>query len=103
MTLRELCEKSPELKQELNALESQAELGRRWMQQLREKAVRLAGLVQPELEHATAKAIMAKLEHNELEQLCLAYEKGLETKKGPRIQLDGGSIKTGQAQTEFMI
>ena len=103
MTLREISEQSPQLQEEFRTLQAQAELGRRWLQKLREKTVYLAGLAQPQLTHQTAEHIAEKLEQPELEALCRAYEKQLEEQRQPLIQLGRQNEQAEQGHAEFII
>ena len=78
MDLKAMLAKSPEGIRQLEKLEREAELGRRYLKDLRCEVARLGGIVQPELKRETLEAIADKLEEEELLAVKGAWEKQLE-------------------------
>ena len=73
-TLKELAQGNAPCTRELEALEREAQLGRKWLAALRADVVRLGGLADPQLDLQVLKSIADKLEEGELQELKGAYE-----------------------------
>ena len=87
MDLKAMLAKSPESLRQLEKLEREAELGRRYLKDLRCEVARLGGIVQPELKRETLEAIADKLEEEELLAVKSAWEKQLEKSLPVKPQL----------------
>ena len=72
--LRELVQGNAACSKELEALEREARLGRKWLASLRTDVVRLGGLADPKLDLKVLRSIADKLEEGELLELKGAYE-----------------------------
>lgn len=72
-TLRQLAEDAPECRRELEELEREALLGRRYLASLRREVVRLAGLARKEMDHRVMQGIADKLDEGELLELKRVY------------------------------
>lgn len=79
-------------REELKALRRQAEMGRRYLDGLRQETVRLGLLAEEGLGGETLRAIADRLEEPELERLRACYARRLEEKLPMPVQLryDGG-------------
>ena len=77
-------------REELRRLEKQAEIGRKYLEGLRQETVRLGLLAEKELDGHTLRAITDKLEGEELEALRRCYEKRLERAMALPTQLSYG-------------
>lgn len=77
----------------LKQLEREAALGRRYLERLREKAVRLAALAGPGLEASVLRGIAEKLDEEELQAVCRACGGHLEEKYPLNTQLSYHSQK----------
>ncbi len=75
LTLKQLVEKQPGCRHELEELERDARLGRRYMAALRREVVRLSGLSQEGVDHRVMESIAEKLEEPELLELKRVYAK----------------------------
>ena len=75
---------------ELEALEHEAALGRKWLSSLRADVVRLGGLADPKLDLKVLKAIAEKLEEGELQELKRAYEARAQERYPLTVQLGYG-------------
>ena len=84
---------------ELRQLETEAALGRRYLDGLRKEFVRLGLLVEEELNGATLRAIADRLSAEELESMRAVYEKRLEKQAGLPVQLRY-EREPGAAETE---
>ena len=73
-TLKELAQGNAPCTRELETLEREARLGRKWLAALRADVVRLGGLADPQLDLQVLKSIADKLEEGELQELKGAYE-----------------------------
>ena len=94
-TLRELVRDQPIGQAELEKLEQEAGLGRRYLAGLRREVTRLGGLAEPDLPRETMKGIVDKLEEGELQALKRAYEDRLESlwPVEPQLPNGGGSVR----------
>ncbi len=81
-------------REELRALEAQAEAGRAWLEKLREETVRLGLLAEPALDGDTLRGIAGKLEGAELEALRKCFARGAERSVGLPVQLRYGREET---------
>ena len=77
-SLRALARQEPGCRAELEELEREARVGRRYLEGLRKTVVRLGGLAEPALDAPTLERITERLEERELEALKSAYEERLE-------------------------
>ena len=75
------------MRQDMEKLEREAALGRKYLERLKGEVVRLGGLAGLGLEHATLEAIAGKLEEPELEGLRRAFEKQADRAWGAESQL----------------
>jgi len=73
--LKQLAQDNPACREELDRLEKQAALGRRYLDTLRREVVRLAGLAQDGVDMQVMDNITRKLEESELLELRRAYAK----------------------------
>ena len=73
-TLRELAAGRERCIRELDGLEREAALGRKWLSSLREEVVRLGALAGGGLDRAVLKRIADKLDAEELQALKGAYQ-----------------------------
>ncbi len=84
----------------LKQLEREAALGRRYLERLREKAVRLAALAGPGLEPSVLRGIAEKLDEEELQAVCRACGGRLEEKYPLNTQLSYHSGKEAGADLD---
>ncbi len=83
-------------REELRALEKQAETGRRYLEGLRQETVRLGLLAETELSGDVLRAITDKLDGEELEALRRCFAKRMEKAMALPVQLGyGGEEKPG--------
>lgn len=73
-TLRELAQQNPSCTRELNRLEQEAVLGRRYLDGLRADVVRLGALSDPDLRADSLRSITEKLDEPELLELKRVYQ-----------------------------
>ena len=92
-------------REELKALRRQAEMGRRYLDGLRQETVRLGLLAEEGLGGETLRAIADRLEEPELEQLRACYARRLEEKLPMPVQLryDGGETGPEANDGSFVI
>lgn len=86
-------------------LEQEAELGRRYLKELRREVMRLGCLVEKELDRGLLERVTAKLDREELDGLRRAYQAQADKLFRPESQLwaaDGGRDETG-ADSAFLI
>ncbi len=86
--LKELVRGNAPCARELEALEGEARLGRKWLSSLRSDVVRLGGLADPQLDLAVLKAIAGKLEAEELLELKRVYETRAQKRYPLAVQLE---------------
>ncbi len=86
--LKELIQGNGAAMEELLALEKEAELGRRYLAQLRGEVVRLAAVSEPRLESRVVRGMMDKLGQEELEAMKAVF-----SRQG-RERLEGGAQLT---------
>ena len=89
-SLKELVQGNAGCARELEALEHEAALGRKWLSSLRADVVRLGGLADPKLDLKVLKAIAEKLEEGELQELKRAYEARAQERYPLTVQLGYG-------------
>jgi len=97
--LRELSKGSGRARQELEGLEKEAALGRRYLESLRGEVVRLCAVAQPELEVQVARSIIGKLDEEELNALKKVFARRGREKWGGGVQLTypgTGKAESGQ-------
>lgn len=99
LTLKQLVEKQPGCRRELEELERDALLGRRYMAALRREVVRLCGLSQEGVDHRVMESITEKLEETELLELKRVYAKQAAQRFPLMTQMDhrsGNAEQPGQ-------
>lgn len=89
-SLKELVQGNHACIRELEALEHEAALGRKWLSSLRADVVRLGGLADPKLDLKVLKAIADKLEEGELQELKRAYQARAQERYPLAVQLKYG-------------
>ena len=89
-SLKELVQGNAGCARELETLEHEAALGRKWLSSLRADVVRLGGLADPKLDLKVLKAITEKLEEGELQELKRAYEARAQERYPLSVQLGYG-------------
>ena len=88
MTLKQLVQRQPDCRQELEELERDALMGRRYMAALRREVVRLCGLSQEDVDHTVMERIVEKLEEPELLELKRVYARQAAQRFPVMTQLD---------------
>lgn len=73
--------------EKLKRLEKEAQLGRAYIKALREEAAKLGVLASPEMSENTLKAVLLKLDEEELADLKTVFEKQIEKRYPPVCQL----------------
>ena len=92
------------MRQDMEQLEREAALGRKYMQRLKDEVVRLGGLTELGLEQDTLKAIAGRLEEPELEELRAAFQRQTDKSWGAESQLKGLEERDfGQRDGAFLI
>ena len=97
LSLKELVQGNEPCARELEALEREARLGRKWLASLRADVVRLGGLADSKADLRVLKGIADKLEEEELLELKGAYEARAKERYPLAVQLDyraGGEQKS---------
>lgn len=94
-SLKELVRGNEPCIRELESLEQEARLGRKWLACLRADVVRLGGLADPKADLRVLKSIADKLEEGELLELKGAYEARAKERYPLAVQLD---YRSGQEQ-----
>ena len=92
-SLRALARQEPGCRAELEELEREARVGRRYLEGLRKTVVRLGGLAEPALDAPTLERITERREERELEALKSAYEERLEGLYPSGTQLRYGGVE----------
>lgn len=95
MELEKALEGRADCLKQLDKLKKEAELGRRWMEQLRNEVVRLGCLSDKGMEPELLKSIAEKLTAEELEAMKKAYEARVEGQFSLCTQLEYGTAGTG--------
>ncbi|MDE6107565.1 MAG: hypothetical protein K2F83_02685 [Oscillospiraceae bacterium] len=91
LSLKELAQSQESARRELEALEKEASLGRKYLEELRQQVVKLAAVSEPSLDVGVVKSIAGKLEEDELRALQAFFtQKGEERWQG-MTQLEYGS------------
>lgn len=93
ISLRDLVEGHPRCVLELEQLEEEARLGRKYLEGLRSEVVRLATLADHELDGRAMKSLTSKLSRKELEELARSYGRRAEERYPLRTQLSYGEKK----------
>lgn len=75
------------MRKDMEQLEREAELGRKYLRKLKDEVVRLGGLAELGLERDTLKAIAGRLEEPELEGLRAAFQRQVDKAWGVETQL----------------
>ena len=86
-TLKELVQGNNACTRELETLEREARLGRKWLASLRADVVRLGGLADPKLDLKVLRSIADKLEEDELLELKGTYEARAQKRYPLAVQL----------------
>ncbi len=87
LSLRKLLAEHPGCLEQLEALESEAQLGRSYMDNLRKELVRLAGLAELEMDLATFRSAADKLDEAELLELTRVFRRKAEARYPLTTQL----------------
>lgn len=105
LTLKELAGEQPELAAQLEALEQEALLGRRYLGALRREVVTLGGLLSPDMNRELRARMAEKLGEEELLALKKDYTARLEEKYPPVSQLYQKKALSpkGEADNVFVI
>ena len=92
------------MRQDMEQLEREAALGRKYLQRLKDEVVRLGGLTELGLEQDTLKTIAGRLEEPELEELRAAFQRQTDKSWGAESQLKGLEERDfGQRDGAFLI
>ncbi len=102
--LKDLVRGRPEVQLELEELEKDALLGRRYLEGLRNEVVRLTAMSRPELDMSVVRSIAGKLEEDELQAMKAVVSCG-EEEKGGRVQLTyvGTGSQTAPEDGAFLV
>ena len=102
--LKELARERPGLRGELEALEKEAALGRRYLEELRSQVVKLAAAEASGLEMEVIRSIAGKLEEKELTAL-MGFVSGEGEGRRGTVQLSYGSRReeTGEGDGAFLV
>ena len=102
-SLKELVRDQPQAGEELAELEKAAQMGRRYLEELRGQVTRLAGMNWTGMEMEVVRSITGKLEEDELKALSKALEG--ESEKGGLVQLEygAGQKEPPQADGAFLV
>ena len=77
------------MRADMEQLEQEAALGRKYLQRLQDEVVRLGGLAELGVERETLQAIAKRLDEPQLEELRLAFQRQADKVWGPEPQLKG--------------
>lgn len=99
-SLKALAQNEPQARKELEELEKAALLGRRYLEELRQQVIRLAGLGWAGMDMETVRSITGKLEEDELKALKKTLEGDGEKGRKELIQLEYGSGQEEKADTD---
>ncbi len=99
-TLKEFLSGRPELLSQLEQLEEESLLGRRYLAGLRKEVVHLGGLAEPGFDRAMRVRMAEKLGEEELLALKKGYEEQLEKKYPPVSQLMRRTASPKQADSD---
>lgn len=104
-TLKELVKASPEAAGELERLEKDAGLGRRYLEELRAETARLCAVSQSRLDVGVARSIMAKLDEEELRALKDLFTRQAAEGWNGRVQLTypGGGAEAPHLDEAFLV
>lgn len=101
MDLQEMVQKEPALRAQLEALESEAALGRKYLQQLRQEVARLGALALPQLGMKEMTRVAQRMDEEALLEMKTAYEAQLSWLEGkpqlPSYQEQGHSSRDDAA------
>jgi hypothetical protein len=100
MTWKEYLAPQPELLRQVEELERESQLGRRYLSALRKEVARLGGLVQPGLASALREKLVAGLGEEELLALKKSYEAQLERDYPPVPQLRSKGVPSPQPASD---
>lgn len=105
LKLQELAEKQPQLTKELEQLQKEAALGRRYLKELRSEVARLGGLALPELGMDAMGRVTQNLGEEELLEMKKAYESQIGWLQGLKPQLpgSGGGTNAGKNDAAYRI
>ena len=99
-TLKEFLSGRPDLLGQLERLEEESLLGRRYLAGLRKEVVRLGGLLEPGFDRSLRLSMAEKLGEEELLALKKSYQQRLEEKYPPVSQLTKPAAPQKQADTD---
>jgi hypothetical protein len=104
-TLKEYLSGAPELLRQVEQLEEESLLGRKYLASLRQEVVRLGGLTRTGVDKAMRQRMAERLDEEELLALKKGYEEQLNALYPPVTQLPGNkqSIPQREADTPFLI
>lgn len=104
-SLKQLAQEYPHCRKELQILEQEARLGRRYLEGLRQDVVRLGALAEKTMEPEMLRAIAGKLEEEELLQLRASYETRAQKRYPLKTQLEYATDVARAAEQDgaFMI
>ena len=92
------------MRQDMEQLEREAALGRKYLQRLQDEVVRLGGLAELGVERETLQAIAKRLDEPQLEELRLAFQRQADKTWGLEPQLKGLEERDfGQRDGAFLI
>ena len=92
------------MRQDMEQLEREAALGRKYLQRLQDEVVRLGGLAELGVERETLQAIAKRLDEPQLEELRMAFQRQADKTWGLEPQLKGLEERDfGQRDGAFLI
>ena len=105
MELKTFLADRPEYLEQLETLEREAVAGRRYLGTLRDEVVRLAALVQPEVDGGVMKGIVGKMDEAELAELKRAYRKRVDEQwpNGAQLTYRGEKRGCGNEDGAFLV
>ena len=102
--LRRLLAGRPEYLRQLDALEKEAGLGRRYMEELRRELIRVAGLADEALDLKVFGQVAEKMEEAELLEMTRAYRHRLDALYPPAVQLKpSGQTQRPEEDRAFLV
>lgn len=105
MELKEFLREKPDYLKQVEQMETEAGLGRRYLAELKGEVVRLGALAESGMEAGLLERMAEKLGCEELEELKKAYGKRLEGKYpvGPQLRYESGKGERGGEDGAFLI
>jgi len=102
-TLKELVRGRPGAAGELERLEKEAGLGRKYLEELRARVVKLAVMSWPEVDGAVVRSMAGKLDREELEALGRTLGRKVEEEWPLGVQLDYGGKERREEDGAFLV